>query len=405
MKIKKPRLFASEFALLLYVFLIPIEDFFLQDTVGSSSRIAGGVMIILYILNRSTIIWTISTKLFYLYFLWAGISIILWAKNPDYYSIFRLFMWMLTTVVIANIVYRNISLLPLVFKVYILSCLYLVYKAITNFISDSAYELNRVDVEGMNQNLLAAHFLICIVYLFYNYFKTDNSIKLKILVIGIIFLFILGIIATGSRSVLLSVLVSFLLLSPKNYLRLSTIAQVFVIVVIGLVFFKFDNNFTQLLGERIVEAETDKGSNRIIIWKVALPMIADNPLTGVGYRNFPSEFANYLSIASLESDERLMLGDRTRAGTHNSFLESISELGLIGFIFFFGFQYSLAKQLKRNNFNYSFLLFVMLIAINVNALFGDLSNLKYFWLMVAIGFGLLANSNKMNLLLSRSKLA
>jgi O-antigen ligase len=404
MKIKKPILRTSELALLLYVFLIPIEDFFLQDIVGSSSRIAAGVMIILYVLTRPSIIWSLSSNFFYLYFLWAGISIVLWANNPDYYSIFRLFMWMLTTAVIANIVYRNISLLSLVFKVYILSCLYLVYSAITNFISNSAIELNRVDVESINQNLLASQFLICIVYLLFNYFKTGNTIKIRVLIISLIFLFMLGIIASGSRSVLLSVLVSFLLFSPKNYLRLSNIVQVFVIVLIGLVFFKSDNNFTQLLGERIAAAETDKGSNRIIIWKVSLPMIADNPLTGVGYRNFPSEFANYLGIASLESEERSILGDRTTAGTHNSVLETLSELGLIGFVFFFGFQYKLLKGLKRNNWNYESLLHVMLITINLNALFGDLSNLKYFWLIVALGFALKSLNYKNTFYINQLKL-
>jgi O-antigen ligase len=387
MKIRRVSLLSSEIALLIYVFLIPIEDFFLQDLIGSSSRLAGGVMILLYIFTRPSLIWSYGPNLFYLYFLWAGISILFWANNPDYYSVFRLFMWMLTTLVTTNIISRNISLLPLVFKTYIISSLYLVIMAVKNFTIKSVNELERVDVEGMNQNLLASQFLICIVYLLFRYFKSDGTFKSKVFLIGLIFLFLLGIIASGSRSALLSVVVSFLLLSPKNYFRFSNISQVFIIIFIFFLFLKSDNSFTQLLNDRLALVATDNGASRLIIWKVAVSIILDNPILGVGYRNFPTEFANYIGITSLDSEEWLRLGERTLAGTHNAMLETISELGLIGFFFFYGFQYRLLKGLKRNNWNYGFMFFVMIITINVNALFGDLANLKYFWLVIGIGFG------------------
>lgn len=393
MKVKEPRLLISELALLLYVFLIPIEDFFLQDIIGSSSRIAAGLMILVYLFMRPGFNWRISPNYFYLYFIWASLSIVVWANTPDYYSIFRLFMWMLTTVVVANIIKHNVSLISLVFKTYILSCIYLVCVAIINFMGNSAIGIERVNVEGMNENLLASQFLICIVYLLYNYFKIDMTLRMKVFILGLIFFFLLGIIASGSRSALLSVFISFLLLSSRNYFRLTNVVQLFVVVLIGFVFFTSDNNFTQLLGERITSAVTDKGSSRLLIWTVAIPMIIDNPILGVGYRNFPTEFGNYLGVSTLDLAETLKFSEFRTVGTHNAIIETLSELGLIGLLFFYGFQFKLFRKLNANKLNDSLLLFVILIAISINSLFGDLANLKYFWLMVAMGFGFISSKN------------
>lgn len=392
-----------ELGLLVYVFFIPIEDFFLQDLIGSSSRIAGGVMIILFLNSKATLKWKIISSLFYLYFLWAGASILFWANSPDYYSIFRLFMWMITTVVVASITYRNLLLIPLVFKTYILSSLYLVFLAIVNFIANSEFGISRVDVEGMDQNLLAAQFLICVVCLFYWYFRSNVTLKSKVFISALIFLFILGIIASGSRSALLSALVSFLIISPKNYLKLSNLFQISIFIIAGFLFLKSGNSFTKLLGERIEAAENDKGSNRIIIWKVAKTMIDENPLIGVGYRNFRTEFSNYIAEAPLSYEEMLRWGDKSKTGTHNAVLEVLSELGLIGLFLFYGFQYILIKNLKNKGTVYGHLIIYILIALNFNYLFLDISNLKYFWLIVGLGFAIVpfrtsySNLNKKSL--------
>ena len=170
--------------------------------------------------------------------------------------------------------------------------------------------------------------------------------------------------------------------------------QFLIIFLIGFLFFKSDNIFTELLSNRIEAAESDKGAGRLVIWKVALPMIADNPILGVGYRNFPSEFKYYFMSTPLPYEESIIFIDKNRVGAHNAILENLSELGLIGFIFFYSFQYSLFRRLKAIKLNYYTLLFVILVAINVNSLFGDLVNLKYFWLIIAICFGFIAAQKK-----------
>lgn len=394
---KKLRL--VEWCLLLYVFLIPLEDFFLQEVIGSSTRIAGAALILIYFIFESGMQWKISPKSFYLYFSWATLSILIWANNPDYYAIFRLLMWMLTTMVIANIISRNIALLPLLFKAYITASLYLVFIAIRNFTGMDAEELERVDVEGINQNLLASQFLICIIYLFYNYFRSKFTALYKSISIGLILLFVLGVIATGSRSALFSVILAFLLILPKRSFNFSTIIQLSALVIFTIFLFTNDNyRFTQFLTSRIEAAETDKGANRIIVWKVAESMIKDKTFIGVGYRNFPTEFSTYLKRTDLDVIEWERIGERNVAGTHNSLLETLSELGIVGFLLFYGFQYKLIRRLNQYKTAQSVLAITLLLAINFNALFGDLANLKYFWLTVGICLGIITYAiNKKNI--------
>jgi O-antigen ligase len=266
--------------------------------------------------------------------------------------------------------------------------LYLVCVAIINFISNSEIELGRVSVEGMDNNLLASHFLICITYLLFVYFSARYSLKINILIVGLIILFLLGVIATGSRAALLSFLILFLVMSPKRYMRFKTVSQVLVIISAGFIFINSENIFTQLLEQRVAALEVDNGAKRLIIWKVAGSMIKENLILGVGYRNFASEFSNYLRVTPLEYLEELGISKISQAGTHNAVLETISELGIIGFLFFYGFQFHLLKWLKTSKNHISTLLLFILFAINFNSLFGDLANLKYFWLFVSLGFGL-----------------
>jgi len=238
--------------------------------------------------------------------------------------------------------------------------------------------------------------------LLYNYFKKQSTFKTKVLFLCLIFLFFLGIIASGSRSALLSVFICFLLLAPMKLFLFKNLIQIIFIFLIGYLFLNSDNAFTQLLSERISASVTDNGGNRLIIWKVALTAIVENPILGVGYRNFPSEYGNYLALTSLDNLEELTLGEENRAA-HNTILETLSELGLIGLLIFYGFQYKLYRSLKINKLNNSLLLIVILITINVNSLFGDLVNLKYFWLIVAMGFGLIFADYKYNSLFQKSK--
>ena len=395
MQIGYKKLRYSELTLLLYTFLIPLEEFFLQNLVGSTTRIAGGAMILTYLLIEPPINWRKFSLSFYLYFIWAASSIIIWANSPSYFAIFRLSMWMIITIIAALIIARNTALIPLLLKVYALSSFFLVYVAIKNFGQIEDIEFDRVDVKGVNQNLIATHFLISIIFIIFSYFRYDYSARTKTLLICLIIIFTLGIIASGSRSALFVLLLSFFFILPKDTIRFSTIARTLLILCLAGYFLMYtDNGFTRYLNRRIELAQTDKAANRLIIWKVAENMIEENIIIGVGYRNFPSEFSAYLDKTKLEEEERYRIGDRRYAGTHNAFLETWSELGLIGLLLFYGFQFRLTRKLYQNKSNESQLAFILLLGININALFGDLANWKFFWLIVSVCMAILIHATK-----------
>ncbi len=394
MQIGNKKLRTSELSLMLYTFLIPLEDFFLQNLIGSTTRIAGGAMILVYLLIEAPINWKKFSLSFYLYFIWAASSIMVWANMPSYFVIFRLSMWMVITIVGALIIARNVALIPLLLKLYVLSSLFLVYIAIKNF-GQIDTEFERVDVKGVNQNLLATHFLISLIFIIFSYFRYDYSSRNKNMMIWLLIIFVLGIVASGSRSAIFALLIAFYFILPKDTIRFSTIARTLLILCLAGYFIMFtDNGFTRYLNQRIELVETDKAANRLIIWKVAEKMIEDNLIIGVGYRNFPYEFPAYLDQTNLNADEWERLGDRQFVGTHNAFLETWSELGLIGLLLFYGFQYRLTRKLYQNKSNESQLALILLLGININALFGDLANLKFFWLIVSFCMALVIHADK-----------
>jgi O-antigen ligase len=384
----------SELSLLLYTFLIPLEDFFLQGLIGSTTRIAGGAMILIYLLIEPPINWRKFSLSFYLYFIWAASSIIIWANSPSYFAIFRLSMWMIITIIAALIIARNTALIPLLLNFYALSSLFLVYIAVKNF-GQMDIELDRVDVKGVNQNLLGTHFLISLVFIIFSYFRYDYSPRNKNIMIWLMIIFVLGIIASGSRSAIVSLLIAFYFIVPKDRIRFSAIARTLLILCLAGYFIMYtDNGFTRYLDQRIELAESDKAANRLIIWKVAENMIEENIFLGVGYRNFPSEFSAYLDNTKLDEDELERIGEKRYVGTHNAFLEIWSELGLIGFLLFYGFQYQIIRKLYQNKSNESQLALILLITININALFGDLANLKFFWLIVSFCMAVVIHTNR-----------
>ena len=142
----------------LYFFLLPIEDFFLQEIIGSSTRITAGVLIVIFYYHGNSIKWDIMPKYIFIYLGIAVASVLFWANNPDYYAIFRISMWVITSTLIANLTYAYRSILYSFFNIYAFSSLYLVYSALTLFLTSDTPD--RVDVEGINQNILAMNFLI-----------------------------------------------------------------------------------------------------------------------------------------------------------------------------------------------------------------------------------------------------
>lgn len=94
----------------------------------------------------------------------------------------------------------------------------------------------------------------------------------------------------------------------------------------------------------------DSNNGRILILKVTSNMIGDNPLFGIGFNNYRSEYNNYQKEyfkTSRSDKEMLLANDHTNA--NNEWLQFIAEIGLVGFFLFLFFLFKIYKILFKTN--------------------------------------------------------
>lgn len=165
---------------------------------------------------------------------------------------------------------------------------------------------------------------------------------LKLLVI------LLAIILSGSRSGILFPLIQFFwaLYLDKKYLKLflSTLMGIILVGTISL---------------RDKEATAGSDAERIVFAKMAIEMVKDHPLNGVGWGRFPAEFKNYSYISNnlLFKGVEINASDHDRRVTHNDLIRILAELGFPAFLLAIGFLlYNFFILIKFKSFNEVFLL-------------------------------------------------
>jgi len=110
-------------------------------------------------------------------------------------------------------------------------------------------------------------------------------------------------------------------------MRPTAFVLVLAVAGIGLGYFTFAAS--PQARERITHFTSGGGGGRTDIWSVALEAAADNPFTGVGAGNFRSVEPAYGASARVNLPNVELVVDRPRV-VHNTFLEMVVELGLIG---------------------------------------------------------------------------
>ena len=136
------------------------------------------------------------------------------------------------------------------------------------------------------------------------------------------------------------------------------------------------------------------GTGRTDIWTVAWRMVEDHPVNGVGVGNFQTSSIHYLlSPGAIQRDEFIV--DRPQI-THNSYLNVLAELGIVGGVLFggiltAGFLAALraANEFrKRDNNDMETLaraLVLALVALFVADFFASDQLNKELWLLLGLG--------------------
>jgi O-antigen ligase len=215
--------------------------------------------------------------------------------------------------------------------------------------------------------------------------------------------------SSGSRSGLLALgvsLVGFFLLvllrsrldRKKKILYVS--AFLLVLILVGSFFLVFFGE--TVLHKRVVwsldalsgqESVKEVFTRKLDFWSVALKMIEEYPLTGVGVGSYIIELPNYL--------KQLKLPFHYTDSAENYFFQVGSELGLIGLAAFLWLFFVIAKSLWRKTKTYPYeqreryILFgaaAGIVSLFVNFLFhsyiGNFEIVYFFWLLIAVFYGL-----------------
>ncbi|MDI6704123.1 MAG: O-antigen ligase family protein, partial [bacterium] len=120
--------------------------------------------------------------------------------------------------------------------------------------------------------------------------------------------------------------------------------------------------------------------------QVGLRMISDHPILGVGLNNFPEVFGKY--YWTTPGISRAL---KLRSASHNIYIGTISELGLIGFTILAIMIYSIIKSgwIARSNLkrigDYQLMvitegIILSFVGLLISGFFGDVLYKKYLWL-------------------------
>lgn len=114
-------------------------------------------------------------------------------------------------------------------------------------------------------------------------------------------------------------------LRPRIGLRAAAAAVLAVSVFLMIV----PSSYVDRLTARYANSGEDRMSGRVDIWKVGVAMMHDRPLQGTGFAGFEPAFYRYMAGADV--DPRWALENRWgRRASHNIYLSTLAELGLLG---------------------------------------------------------------------------
>jgi putative inorganic carbon (HCO3(-)) transporter len=143
--------------------------------------------------------------------------------------------------------------------------------------------------------------------------------------------FSIALFLTGSRGGLVGlavVLLAGLVLAGRARRQFAAITA--IVVLVGIFYYAFAA--PPNARARITEFTAGGGTGRADIWSIGTEMVADHPLIGVGAGNFRSIEPRYFS-ETLNLPNSAFVVDGSPVA-HNTYLEVMAELGIVGFFIF-----------------------------------------------------------------------
>lgn len=187
-----------------------------------------------------------------------------------------------------------------------------------------------------------AYVLLSLFPLCFFYIVHKEGFLKRLLAIISIGASIILILFTGSRAGVIGLITLFLLLLFTKLEKVRWLYKVAFLIALFILYFLYEDKINIERYMTIIDIESDYNITdefgRTQIWKRAYQLITENPLTGVGANCFP------MALGYLRED--LFLIPQWQAA-HNSYIQIITETGLIGFILFLSIIISSIKNFLR----------------------------------------------------------
>jgi O-antigen ligase len=239
-----------------------------------------------------------------------------------------------------------------------------------------------------NSNTLGAYLMIAIFPLIMiGIYEKNKSKKLIYIITSVLAL--ITIILSFSRNAWLGILIGFtLLIIIYNWKFILLLLSGVGISIL----------FPQVRS-RAGDFKLIFGDARVNIWKLAVNMIKENPLFGVGNGNFYYQYGEYI-----KKYPKLQYNSYTNFQAHNSYLKVFSELGLVGIVPFIALIISILITLKSmlNKLGHEklkafykgfYISVIVFIFMNIpDNLFFVPKITMNFWILVAISRSILYNN-------------
>lgn len=181
---------------------------------------------------------------------------------------------------------------------------------------------------------LAVLILVPFAYYLFPYMKKNFS---KILMASMLIIFFVSLVACGARGAFVGIVAVLFVLFLKSQKKILMAFSGLILLAVAI----------PLVPERYIERiastanyETDESANiRLTLWSAGVRMVADRPLLGVGVGNFSTAYG---STYRQEDSANLWWEP------HNNFIQSASEMGLLGLVTFVALMVVTFRENKRS---------------------------------------------------------
>lgn len=264
---------------------------------------------------------------------------IIWSIDRTIAS-YQVFMFLWPSIIVSIAMYysiRNNDDIYLYLKSFVIGCL---IAAVSLLMSRDATLAaaqyagqERLTAFGQDQNTLA--FLLCIGFtIVLDYFRRIQKNYSKYFSIGLLLIFIVVILSTGSRTgLILTFLVVSLYFISSGGVKNFTLMILFIAILAPVIYNYIPEGIWDRFSETNDLVENGNFSERGDIWSVGLKAFkSENFILGVGYSNFSTMLHHHYGW---------------QMASHNTYLSYLVDLGIIGFLFFLSILVWMYKTIQR----------------------------------------------------------